>query len=95
MRCRLCRYLCAGQMGREAPIVLDHRIIEWHKLQEPLKIVQFQVPAMGSVATHQLRLPKAPSKLALNTSRDGAPTTSLAACAREFILCAREFICSI
>ena len=32
---------------------------------------------MGKAATHQLRLPRAPSKLALSTSRDGAPRVSL------------------
>jgi len=36
-------------------------------------IIQFQLPAVGWVAPHQLRLPRAPS-MALGTSRDGAPT---------------------
>jgi len=30
-------------------------------------------PAVGRAAPHQFRLPRAPSKLALSTSRDGAP----------------------
>ena len=34
-------------------------------------------PTMGRAAPHQLRLPRAPSNLALNASRDGAPTDSL------------------
>ena len=33
--------------------------------------------AMGRAATQQLRLPRAPSSLALNAPRDGAPTASL------------------
>jgi len=32
---------------------------------------------MGGAATHQLRLPRAPSNLALNASRDGAYPTYL------------------
>ena len=31
------------------------------------------IPAMGRAAPHQLRLPRAPSNLALSASRDGAP----------------------
>jgi len=34
---------------------------------------------MGWLFTHQLRLPKAPSSLALGTSKDGAPTALWAA----------------
>ena len=34
-------------------------------------------PAMGRVANHQARLPRATSSLALNASRDGASTASL------------------
>jgi len=34
---------------------------------------------MGRAATQQLRLPRAPSNLALSTSRDGAPQLSWAA----------------
>ena len=32
---------------------------------------------MGRIATHQIRLPRAASIVALNTSKDGAPTASL------------------
>ena len=38
-----------------------------------LKDSQLQPPAMGTAATHQLRLPRAASKLVLSASRDGAP----------------------
>ncbi len=31
---------------------------------------------MGKIANHQIRLPRAPSYLALNTSRDGAATAA-------------------
>jgi len=34
-------------------------------------------PAIGRIAPHRLRLPRAPSTLALNISRDGIPTASL------------------
>jgi len=42
-------------------------------LEETLKITEFQPPAMGRAAPHQLRLLRAQSNLALSTSRDGAP----------------------
>jgi len=38
-------------------------------------------PAVGRAATQQLRLARAPSSLALDMSRDGAPTSSLGSCA--------------
>jgi len=40
-------------------------------------IIESQHPAMCRVANHQTRLPRAPSSLALNASRDGASPTSL------------------
>lgn len=46
------------------------RFTEWFGLKGVLKPVQFQPPAVGSVATHQIRLPTAPSKLAYNTSME-------------------------
>ena len=55
-------------------------MIEWLKLEGNLEIIQLQPPAMGA-APHQLRLPRAPSNLALSASRDGAPTASLGSCA--------------
>lgn len=85
VRCSLCRHLCAGQMCREVPTVLDHRIIECHKLHGSLKIIQFQVPAMRRVAIHQLRLLMASSNLALNASADRAPTASLSGSARALL----------
>jgi len=42
-----------------------------------LKAHSAPTPAMGRAAPHQLRLPRAPSNLAMNTSRDGAPTACL------------------
>ena len=41
-------------------------------------------PAMGRAAPHQLRLPRAPSNLALSTSRDGAPQLLWAVCYKYF-----------
>jgi len=42
-----------------------------------LKIIWFQHPAMGRVATHQIRLPRAPFSLALGTSKDEINTASM------------------
>jgi len=41
--------------------------------------------AMGSAATHQLKLPWAPSNLDLNAFRNGAPTASLGSLCQCFI----------
>ena len=38
-----------------------------------LKAHAAPTPTMGRAAPHQLRLPRAPSNLALSASRDGAP----------------------
>lgn len=46
-----------------------HWIIEWHELEETWKIILFQPPAVGRVFLHWIRLPRAPSNLALNTSK--------------------------
>jgi len=45
-----------------------------------LETTQFHAPAMGRVATHQLRLPMASGSLVLNASRSGAPQLPWAAC---------------
>jgi len=50
-------------------------------IEGTLKISQFCPPATGRVATHQLRQLRTSSNLALNASRDGAPTASLGSCA--------------
>jgi len=59
----------------------DHRITEWLGLEGALKPTQFQPPAVGRAAPQQLRLPRAPSNLALSASKDVAPTASLGSCA--------------
>ena len=56
---------------------MNHRITDWFRLEGTLKPIQFHPPAMGRDTSHQPRLPKAPSSLALSTSRDGASTASL------------------
>ena len=43
----------------------NNRITEWVRLETNLKSIQFQPHAMGRVAIHQIRLPMAPSNLAL------------------------------
>ena len=50
-----------------------HRIIEWLRLKGTLKIIELQPPCNGQVATHEIRLPRAPSSLALNTPGMGHP----------------------
>jgi len=45
-----------------------------------LKPTQFQPPAMGRAAAHQLKLSRAPSNLALRASRDGAPQLNWVPC---------------
>ena len=57
-----------------------HRIIEsWNGLgwKEPYRSSRSKPPAMGRDTFHQTRLLQAPSNLALNTAREGAPTASL------------------
>jgi len=46
-------------------------------LEGTSQIISFQPPAMGRDTSHQTRLLKAPSNLALNTAREGAATASL------------------
>lgn len=50
--------------------------MEYLVLERTLKISPFQRPAMGKDTFPQVRLLRAPSNLALNSARDGAPTTS-------------------
>jgi len=54
--------------------------IEWFVLEETLKPTQLQPPAMGRAAPHQLRIPRAPSNLALSIQGWGT-TASLGSCA--------------
>ena len=56
---------------------INHRIIEFLSLEGTLEIIQLQPPCCGLAAPHQVRLPKAPSNLALNASKDATPTPSL------------------
>jgi len=51
----------------------NYRIKDSFGLGGILKPTQPQPCAMGRAAPHQLGLPRAPSNLALSTSRDGAP----------------------
>ncbi|TRZ26531.1 hypothetical protein HGM15179_000556 [Zosterops borbonicus] len=55
----------------------NHRLTERFGVEEISKIISFQPPAMGRDTFHQTRLLRAPSSLALDTSRDGTSTTSL------------------
>jgi len=65
----------------EARILLfprSHRMV-W--VWRDLKAHQVPAPVTGRDTSHQTRLPRAPSHLALNTARDGQPQCLLAACA--------------
>jgi len=52
-------------------------IIEWFWMEGTLRTIEFQTPSLGSDVPQQLRLPRAPSNMALNTPSDGASTASL------------------
>ena len=52
-------------------------VIEWLGLEGTFKVTQLQPPSIGRDISHQTALLTAPSSLALNTSREGASTTSL------------------
>lgn len=53
----------------------SHRIIERLRLEKALQITKSQFPALDRGASHQIRLPRALSNLALKTSRDGPSIT--------------------
>jgi len=72
-----CQFPQENTVGERA-----HRIIEWLRLEGTLKIIKLQSPfPWAGLPPHQIRLPRAPSSLALNSSRDGAPTALWAASA--------------
>jgi len=74
--CQLCCYAAVWALKESFPQNV-HRITEWLELEGTLKLIQFQPPAVGRAGPRQLRLPRAPSNLALNSSRGGASTASL------------------
>ena len=76
--------MCQWCTGQNRPVHTEeinltefHRNIEWFGLQGTSKVIQFQPPTMARDTFHQTRLLRAPSNLALNTSREGAGTASL------------------
>ena len=70
---RWCSWICSDPRKCRTGTSKNHRIRERLELEGTSKIIELQAPAMGRVATHQIRLPRAPSNLALIVSRDGAP----------------------
>jgi len=54
-------------------VCLNHHIAEWLGLEGPLKPPHFQPPAVGRAAPRQLRLPRAPSNLALTPPQMAHP----------------------
>jgi len=92
-RCWCCsrnwRDVC--QTGVSHILYMHHRIIEssYYRMAwagRDLKVHPVPTPAVGRAAPHQLRLPRAPSNLALSASRDGAPQLLWAAWARASII---------
>ena len=72
-------------------------IIEWLGLKGTTGIIMFQLPAMGRVANHYIRhqisLPRAPSRLALNMPKDGVSTASPGSlCQHLTTLCMKNFL---
>jgi len=56
---------------------LTHRLIEWVGLEGTLEIFWFQPPAISRDISHQTRVLRAPSSLALSPAREGAATAAL------------------
>jgi len=63
--------------GPTRSVQANHRIMEWFGLEGTLKLLWFQPPAMSRDVSHQPRVLRAPSNLALSTAREGAATASL------------------
>jgi len=64
-------------------------------IERDLKAHTAPTPAMGRAAPYQLRLPRAPSNLALSASRDGAPQLLWAAVPASHHPLGKEFPPSI
>lgn len=62
-------------------------MIEWLRLERISKITQFQPSTMGQAATYQVRLPRAPSHLALSACRDGKEAVPPGVCAAFMGFC--------
>lgn len=60
----------AQSLCSEWPESWNHRIVGQLRLKGTLTIIHFQPSAVGTVASCQIRLPRALSNLALNTSRE-------------------------
>ena len=73
----------------------NHKSTEWLGLEGTLKSTQFQPPVMGRAATQQLRLPRAPCNLALNTPGMGHPQLLWAAVPGPHSLPNKEFVPNI
>ena len=67
-----------------------YRITEQFGLEGP-QSPQGPISAVGRAAPHQLRLPRAPSNLALSASRDGAPQLLWAAVPAPHCPLGKEF----
>lgn len=78
----LLRDWLAFKKKRKALNYAKQKIIERFMLEETLKIFEFQLHAM--VATHQLSLPRAPSSLDLNYSKETVSTTFQSSLLQQF-----------
>jgi len=70
-----CKDLSLGGLGElRCPATSKSQNHSMAQVGGELKAHPVPPPAMGRAAPHQLRLPRAPSHLALSAWRDGAPT---------------------
>jgi len=74
---RRLKWLLIRRVKKKLYLEHDCRIMERLILEGTLKIIWLQAPCRGLIAPRHLRLPRAPSNLAFNTSRDGESTASL------------------
>lgn len=58
------------------PDTVCHRTTEWLVLERTLKTIQFQSPAVGRAATHQIKLPRIPFHLTLRMPGSEGHTAS-------------------
>ena len=70
-------------------------IIEWVGLQGTSKTIRFEPSTMVRVAVHQVRLPRAPSNLALNAFRNRVSTSLGSLCQHLTVLWVKNFFLTL
>ena len=82
-------FFCVGSVSEYGVV------IERLRLEGTLKPTQSQPRALGRAASHQLRLPRAPSNLALSACRGGAPQLHWAAVSVSHHSLSKKFLPNI